>query len=439
MHGFTQDTALHAVVRLGRLAAVKALVNAGAEVRRACPFLVRRKLEEHNAELGAFQKHMKLQKHRENSTLSTSDGHGIQPLHLAAFAGHVAVFDYLVAQGAEPSAPSGWENLRPVHYTMPLGHLAALEHLVKMHGAEVTVAHNYGWQPIHIATLMGHAMIVEELLGTWGAEATQRISESGQHFEGDYPEDGRHLLHIAAGAGYYHDQTWAEKEDIMKHLPSSWQHARVKERASAAAVPQSTVGYGDGFTGRRHRSENTYLKIVKQLTMRGVEVTAPDSRKSFPVHFASGGMGDTAILEHLTANGADVRAKNTERMKKNTNKEALHFAAALGYQRIMEHLIAQGAETTARSEDMETTPLIRAAASGSLAAVEVLLTKAPPSLVNMKAADDTTALQEATVHGYLAIAERLTRSGAEAISSSDILPSLITLRPWRFSQRHLRP
>ena len=113
--------------------------------------------------------------------LSPTTQDGIQPLHIAAQEGDLAVAEYLSRRGAEASAITN-DARQPLHIAAVKGHIAFVAHLTSRN-AEPRPAKHGGSQPIHVAAQQGHVAVAEHLIrggaGVRGAEASAATTTAG--------------------------------------------------------------------------------------------------------------------------------------------------------------------------------------------------------------------------------------------------------------------
>ena len=119
-------TPLQVAVEKGHIAAVKALIDAGANIHLR----------------GKYR----------NST----------PLHSAAEEGHVAVVKALIDAGANVNAYTREYYSTPLHYAAEQGHVAAVKALIDA-GADVDAKDKSRWTPLQEAASKGHTEVVRIL------------------------------------------------------------------------------------------------------------------------------------------------------------------------------------------------------------------------------------------------------------------------------------
>jgi ankyrin repeat protein len=114
---------------------------------------------------------------------------GFQPLHLAAFFGHVHAADVLLARGANVNAAArNPSRVRPLHSAVAGRSAAVVRRLIE-HGADINATQHGGWTPLQAAALHGDRELVQFFLDH-GADAALRS------------DDGKTAADLAESAGH---------------------------------------------------------------------------------------------------------------------------------------------------------------------------------------------------------------------------------------------
>ena len=102
------------------------------------------------------------------------NAYGDNALLLATFAGHEAIVDMLLANGATMEAnPQGWT---PLHYAAYAGHLGLVNKFLAL-GAKIDTVTQSGMTPLMAAAMKGHLDVVRSLLNA-GADIALRDSNN---------------------------------------------------------------------------------------------------------------------------------------------------------------------------------------------------------------------------------------------------------------------
>jgi ankyrin repeat protein len=274
-------TALLHAAREGRIEAVEALLDGGAEIDQR-------------------------------------SGDGTTPLVLALLNGRFDLAMVLIERGADPNAATFTDGIAPL--------FALLQ-------TQWTLRFNDHPQPRAQDQQQTEHMAVLNALLEAGADPNVRLKTHLWHFEWE----GKMGLDIT-GATPFWRATFAQDLDAMKalaahgadgNIPTMWpepglrpgrqQDGRNEEDSGLYVMPQGTpnmhpihAAAGGGYLGlgafQQNIVPNNFLNTVKYLVEEhGADPNLPDSWGYTPLHYASV-RGDNALIEYLVSRGADVKA-----------------------------------------------------------------------------------------------------------------------------------
>ncbi|KAH8986513.1 ankyrin repeat-containing domain protein [Lactarius hatsudake] len=186
----------------------------------------------------------------------------------------------------------------------------------------------------------------------------------------------RTLLHAASGAGYVDIVQWLFDHGVSANSQQDDHEAPAE--ANWLLGRSITVDDADNtnHTPLHSASSGGHFEIVRQLLVRGADVTAKTQRHWSPLHLASYSR-DAETVRLLIEHGADVTAR--DRRHKTplhsvlflhdgfmdvtaldmTHSTPLDLASSLGIPRIVQILLESGADANAQNET-HSTPLHRA-------------------------------------------------------------------------------
>ena len=307
---------LQAATRMKYSWAVEGLLIAGAEVDAhpdgKTPLII-------SAEVGDLAAVRALLD--QGADIRERDGDERTILHLAAANGHDRVTGLLLQRGADKEARDkiGWTAL---HLAAENGHNLVAELLIDQ-AADKEAKGNLGWTPLHLAAANGHNLLAK-LLTDKGADKEAKDQE------------GRTALHIAAAngrslvAGLLIDQD-CDKEARDRegqtglHIAAANGHnatIRVFIDRGASKEAKDDLGWEALHTAAWTGRDAIIRELVQTL---GANKEARDTSGWTALHVSiMNGHHATSrwLIEHL---GVDKMAKD------NKGWTALHFAAALGF------------------------------------------------------------------------------------------------------------
>ena len=241
------NTALHLAAREGQMAAVRALVEVGANVNQVSAL-------------------------DEMSAMTT-----------AIMNSHFDIGKFLLDHGADPSLASDW-GLAPLYATIDAGY------------AQRT------WYP-PLSTdqeQINHVDLMKELIAR-GAEVNTRISKAlwFRRFGGGGGD--------ATGATAFWRAAQANDEEVMRLLAAAGADPNIYSTAGVSPL-QVAGGFGISHQGTAFVPDARMATIRYLVEELAADVTTKDSRGYTPLHGVAL-VGDNAIVEYLVAAGADVRAR----------------------------------------------------------------------------------------------------------------------------------
>lgn len=346
--------------------------------------------------------------------------HSLQtPLMLACIAGHGAVTQYLIVQGADLAAQD-YYGRTALHYTVAKGHISIARILVPGGGPLVNILDQKGQTPLDLALAMNVGAVVNLLL-FHGAndntgQARKLLSEMNSPAEDQLLSavddgSGRLPVHWAAWVGsnrvfraILDKNSPTQPKDILEltplHIAATNGSLSIVEMLLKHSAIEVDVKDRRGQTALHHAASSGHDAIVRLLLQYGANVNAKDVNEEMPLHktvifgeeqtlrllldlgadqetrYGDGGTllhkaaseGHFTTARLLLSRQADVQARN---LKHDT---ALHRAAHAGHEAIVSLLLDHGADIEGENENGEH-PLHQAASQGLVKVVELLLVK----------------------------------------------------------------
>jgi len=358
---------LYAAVRAGKVAEVRQLLAAGADV-------------------------------------NVRDSLGGTPLLDAAWAGNLEITKLLLAGGADVNVRRDGVGSTALEYAVATIHTAVVHALLDAK-ARLDIPYTNGRNILHEAAAKGNREIVDALIGAGApvnaidatgktpldeavlhgrAAAVAALLAHGADVERVHPADGRGPLHEAAIKGYaglakplceaganlaQRDRSGQTPLDLALAYKNGPMVA-VLLRLSAQSVDASAAAAEAMETATlRGRTE-----IARLLIDNGFDVNRPTATGSTYLNDAAL-KGQEKIVALLLARGARVEAPGKD------GEGPLHEAALGGSAEVITLLLDHGAQIDAPDRDSGATPLMIAASLGRTNAVSVLLRRgANPAL-----------------------------------------------------------
>jgi ankyrin repeat protein/L-ascorbate metabolism protein UlaG (beta-lactamase superfamily) len=269
--------------------------------------------------------------------INAKDEEGETPLHKAAAAGHIAIVEYLLTEGADIDARNN-DNQNPLLYAAYHGHKDVV-HLLLDKGANFKEPDRYGRTVLHYPVRGGYKDVVEILVKK-GMDITVedgmgvsplRFAIEGGHAEiMDVFVDSKALdvggdkggvaLHLAAALG---------QKEIVDLLIAKGVSTTTKDDMEATLLHNAAIG--------------VLTELSRRLIAEGAALNDLDRRGRTPLHYAVK-QGSLDIAKLLVEKGADLEVKGKD------ERTALHIAEDWGYKEIIQLLEAKGAAKVPRLE-----------------------------------------------------------------------------------------
>ena len=110
----------------------------------------------------------------------SGEHHGDNPLHLAAFHGHLMIVKFLMEEVSFYKESTNRYRNTPLHRAAKQGHLSIVRYLVKEKKCDAMCKCNWGRTPLHIACCHDHIDVVKFLMEVKCVEVNVR-DKKGDH------------------------------------------------------------------------------------------------------------------------------------------------------------------------------------------------------------------------------------------------------------------
>eukprot|EP00903_Cladosiphon_okamuranus_P019236 g17689.t1 len=341
------QTPLMWAVRAGHVAIVKTLVEGGVDVRAADRdgFTALHHCSTTTAERDEIASTLS----QGGADKDAPDKDGVTPLMQAATAGHLAVVETLLAEGADPNIRRAVDGDAALHRACRHGDAEIVSVLLQK-GADKNARENDGGTPLISAVCCGNLTVVKTLL-TADVDLTVRQYH-----------DGGSALHLAASRGH---------DEIVSAL--------LEKGADKDALDEHHK------TPLRLAASNKHLPVVETLVAAGADPNIRSRYVGYSVLDWASKMGQVGILRAiLSAGRGDVDGRDRD------GNTALHHAARRDQAGAIHVLLDAGADIELKASSCGETPLFAATSTSSREAMLALLDRG--AAVNVRDARGDTPL-----------------------------------------------
>ncbi len=396
-------TALHIACSNGSPAAVKGLLDAGADCNKVNEYGSSPLMTVARAETISSEDRLACLKHltAAGADVKVAGLEGKQAIHFVTFLGEPECVELLLQHGADPSAVTNHKT--PLHL-VALENTPEIAEILLKHGAKLNAVDNISMTPLMYAALK-HSIEVLAVLIKAGADLTQRA------------EGGMTALHISAvTADPRAEETVRllceagapmdikdEQGMCPIHLHGDFDRTRCVRRLLMCGCDPN-LRCEAGFTpliracnSRTPMSDN--LTLVRVLLRAGADVNAKNDNDNTVMSY----LGDTEslhLIRVMLAAGADINVRDKQ------GDTPLHEASMGNHPKTVALLVKRGADVNARNEE-EQTALFIAAQKGLTEVVKALLAKGVNADISIPDKNGVTPYQAAREAGHDTIASML--------------------------------
>lgn len=308
---------------------------------------------------------------RRGADINATTDKGITALHLAAKSGNNEVVRLLLQHGLNHNLRTPSEAFTALHLAAVSGRTAVLETLIEHH-ADLEARAFYGNTALHCAAREGHVDCVVQLAGA-GADIDTRgdpeqetplmtaavqdnniMVQTLLDLGADVDATQRHGRTATLAAAYYGNLEALQaliaggaNLDMMDHkgytplrCAIDWKHPKAALVLLEQRVRVNTPFAPHNDTALHLAVRHDYLKVVKKLLSKGVDVEACDADGDRPLQWAVQ-LGKVKMVKCLLRHGAKVRERNSD-----TGETVLHWAVKCGHVAVTELLLSCGSDAS---------------------------------------------------------------------------------------------
>ena len=312
-----------------------------------------------------------------SSLLSKADHDGNTPLHHACANGNLSVISFLCNDRKHPLMLKNKKGKTPLHLAVKHSHIDAVKFLIDEKKCDPFTKDSIGCTVVHSAAKSGCLDIVQYLANDRGCDFECTTSPDKKHKSKNIIS-GRTPLHYASYCGHC---------DVVAFL--------ITEKLCNPCCADN-----QGFTPLHLACQGGYPEVVRfLLSLKEIDSNAAFTDGGFsPIHAASLS-GNLEIMKLLIdQNDGDVSLRDDE------GRTALHYSSRNGCTDVVQYLIEEKKVNCNSTDQSNTTPLHLASQYGHLDTVEYLVSiaNANPSLTE---GNGYTSLHLAANKGRLSVVQ----------------------------------
>jgi len=313
------------------------------------------------------------------------DVYGTTALHWAAQGGFTDIVDFLLRQGANINAKDNLQKT-PLILAVKYGHLAVIKRLfAESPRPDFNLQDEDGYTALDWSQQAGFTDIADFLLKQGATIEIQAMPQEQDE-------------NIDANTNVY-----APPSTLIEAVLSGSLDV-VKQYFNTNPTPEINKTDNHGCTGLHWAAQQGFTDIVAYLVDKGANINAKEKMRYTPLALAAIG-GHLDIVKILQTD-SNIDMKNID------GCSALHIAATNGFPDIVVFLLKHRADIDLQ-DNLKFTSLARAANSGHIGIVKLLLEANPRADINRTNIDGHTALYQAALCGHKDIVALLLDEGAQ--------------------------